>query len=103
CSGLPRLPVTEEIAGSNPVGLVYGAVAQLVEQRIEAPCVGSSTLSCATDFQYMKRGGIAKWPNATGCKSGLFRVRSFKSFYVHISGIVYCQHYGRQNRHCAFN
>ena len=25
-----------------------GAVAQLVEQRIEAPCVGSSILSCAT-------------------------------------------------------
>ena len=25
----------------------FGAVAQLVEQRIEAPCVGSSTLSSA--------------------------------------------------------
>ncbi len=35
--------------GSNPVGVIHfsGAVAQLVEQRIEAPCVGSSTLSCA--------------------------------------------------------
>ena len=28
-------------------GRSNGAVAQLVEQRIEAPCVGSSTLSCA--------------------------------------------------------
>ncbi len=28
--------------------LKYGAVAQLVEQRIEAPCVGSSILSRAT-------------------------------------------------------
>ena len=27
---------------------IYGAVAQLVEQRIEAPCVGSSILSRAT-------------------------------------------------------
>ena len=28
--------------------IIYGAVAQLVEQRIEAPCVGSSILSRAT-------------------------------------------------------
>ena len=56
--GLTCLPVTQEIAGSIPVGTVvlviqliilkYGAVAQLVEQRIEAPCVGSSILSRAT-------------------------------------------------------
>ena len=43
--------------------LNIGAVAQLVEQRIEAPCVGSSTLSHAI------YGGIAKWLNATDCKS----------------------------------
>ena len=42
---------------------VLGVVAQLVEQRIEAPCVGSSTLSHAI------YGGIAKWLNATDCKS----------------------------------
>ena len=40
--------VTQEIAGSIPVETAityYGSVAQLVEQWIEAPCVGSSTLS----------------------------------------------------------
>ena len=56
-----------EVVGSSPTPAIYycwcilsatnkrqflkykkkGAVAQLVEQRIEAPCVGSSTLSCA--------------------------------------------------------
>ena len=46
-------------------GRSIGAVAQLVEQRIEAPCVGSSTLSCAIAIH----GGIAKWPNAADCKS----------------------------------
>ncbi len=33
---------------SRPDRFLYGAVAQLVEQRIEAPCVGSSILSRAT-------------------------------------------------------
>ena len=42
----------------------YGSVAQLVEQWIEAPCVGSSILSRATIF-----GGVAKWLNAADCKS----------------------------------
>ncbi|WP_230209389.1 hypothetical protein, partial [Enterococcus faecium] len=56
--GLPCLPVTQEIAGSIPVGTVvfgiqllilkYVAVAQLVEQRIEATCFGRSLLSRAT-------------------------------------------------------
>ena len=51
--------------GSNPVGVIKwfsGAVAQLVEQRIEAPCVGSSTLSSAIAFwrdsEVAKRGGL---------------------------------------------
>ena len=38
-----------------------GAVAQLVEQRIEAPCVGSSILSCAIIWrgsEVAKRGGL---------------------------------------------
>ena len=47
-SGLSRLPVTEEIMGSNPIWTVDGSVAQLVEQRIEAPCVGGSIPSRAT-------------------------------------------------------
>ena len=43
---LSRLPVTQEIAGSIPVGTaIFALIAQLVEQWIEAPCVGSSTLS----------------------------------------------------------
>ena len=61
---LPRLPVTQEIAGSNPVGVV-GLVAQLVEQRIEAPCVGSSTLSRAI---YMN---IFWWDSEVAKRSGL--------------------------------
>ena len=62
--GLGRLPVTQEVTSSSLVRTVvvidniieylsiarhkwYGSVAQLVEQRIEAPCVGSSILSRA--------------------------------------------------------
>ena len=46
-SWLGRLPVTEEITGSSPVATVNGSVAQLVEQWIEAPCVGGSIPSRA--------------------------------------------------------
>ena len=46
-SWLGRLPVTQEITGSSPVGTVCGSVAQAVEQCIEAACVGSSILSRA--------------------------------------------------------
>ncbi len=46
-SRLGRLPVTQEIAGSIPAGTVIGSVAQLVEQWIEAPCVGGSIPSRA--------------------------------------------------------
>ena len=46
CSGLSRLPVTQKIAGSNPVGTAIlffvGSVAQLVEHRTENPGVGGS-------------------------------------------------------------
>ena len=45
--GLGRLPVTQEITSSSLVGTVNGSVAQLVEQRIEAPCVGGSIPSRA--------------------------------------------------------
>jgi hypothetical protein len=52
CRGLTCLPVTQEIAGSNPVGSaiynLYGSVAQLVEQRTENPRVGGSIPSRAT-------------------------------------------------------
>ena len=46
-SWLGRLPVTQEITGSSPVGTVCGSVAQSVEQCIEAACVGGSIPSRA--------------------------------------------------------
>ena len=48
-SWLGRLPVTQEITSSSLVGTVSlnGSVAQLVEQWIEAPCVGGSIPSRA--------------------------------------------------------
>ena len=46
-SWLGRLPVTQEITSSSLVGTVNGSVAQLVEQWIEAPCVGGSIPSRA--------------------------------------------------------
>src|SRR4051794_31830688 len=52
CRGLTCLPVTQETAGSNPVGSAiitkYGSVAQSVEQRTENPRVGGSIPSRAT-------------------------------------------------------
>ena len=52
--GLGRIPVTDEITSSSLVRTVFGSVAQLVEQRIEAPCVGGSIPSRAI------YGGVAK-------------------------------------------
>ena len=49
CSGLTCLPVTQEIAGSNPVGTaICGFIAQSVEQRTENPCVAGSIPVLAT-------------------------------------------------------
>ena len=43
CSGLTCLPVTQEIVGSNPIGVaIFASVAQSVEQRTENPRVGGS-------------------------------------------------------------
>ena len=64
CRGLTCLPVTQEIAGSNPVSSAiffimghcpfpHGSVAQLVEQRTENPRVGGSIPSRATIFLFM--------------------------------------------------
>ena len=49
-----------------PHGPFDGSVAQLVEQWIEAPCVGGSIPSRA-----IENGGIAKWLNAAVCKTAL--------------------------------
>ena len=44
CSWLTRLPVTQKIAGSSPVetAIIFGFIAQLVEQGTENPCVAGS-------------------------------------------------------------
>ena len=50
CSGLSRLPVTQKIAGSTPVGtaIYFGFIAQSVEQRTENPRVAGSIPAGAT-------------------------------------------------------
>ena len=50
---LPRLPVTQKIAGSIPVetAIFFGSVAQSVEQGTENPCVDGSIPFGATIFE----------------------------------------------------
>ena len=50
CSWLTRLPVTQKIAGSSPVGtaILIGFIAQSVEQGTENPCVAGSIPAGAT-------------------------------------------------------
>ena len=50
CSWLTRLPVTQKIAGSSPVGtaIYFGFIAQSVEQGTENPCVAGSIPAGAT-------------------------------------------------------
>ena len=45
-----RLPVTQEVAGSNPVVPALGQIAQSVEHLSEKQGVGSSILPLATHF-----------------------------------------------------
>ena len=57
CSGLSRLPVTQKIAGSNPVGTAiyfFGFIAQSVEQRTENPRVAGSIPAGATIGKYVR-------------------------------------------------
>ena len=44
-----RLPVTQEVAGSNPVVPAFGQIAQSVEHLSEKQGVGSSILPLATN------------------------------------------------------
>ena len=66
CSGLTCLPVTQEIAGSNPVSSAiyfnkqFGSVAQSVEQRTENPRVGGSIPSRATIYVDGRASEVAK-------------------------------------------
>ena len=54
CSWLTRLPVTQKIAGSSPVGTaICGSVAQSVEQRTENPCVDGSIPFGATIYLFI--------------------------------------------------
>ena len=50
---LPRLPVTQKVAGPIPVrtAIFFGSVAQSVEQGTENPCVGGSIPLGATIFE----------------------------------------------------
>ena len=53
-----------KVVGSNPAPAIFGSVAQLVEQWIEAPCVGGSIPSRAISYiirkgsEEAKRGGL---------------------------------------------
>ena len=49
-----RLPVTQEVAGSNPVVPAIGQIAQSVEHLSEKQGVGSSILPLATGFFIFK-------------------------------------------------
>ena len=49
-----RLPVTQEVAGSNPVVPAKGQIAQSVEHLSEKQGVGSSILPLATGFFILK-------------------------------------------------
>ena len=46
-SSVARLAHNPKVVGSNPAPAIEGSVAQLVEQWIEAPCVGGSIPSRA--------------------------------------------------------
>ncbi len=53
CSWLTRLPVTQKIAGSSPVGTaMFGFIAQSVEQRTENPCVSVVRFHLEPPFEY---------------------------------------------------
>ena len=51
-SSVARRAHNPKVVGSNPAPAIEGSVAQLVEQRIEAPCVGGSIPSRAIHFLY---------------------------------------------------
>ena len=63
-SSVARRAHNPKVVGSNPAPAI-GSVAQLVEQWIEAPCVGGSIPSRAI----YTLGEIAKRLNAADCKS----------------------------------
>ena len=59
CSWLTRLPVTQKIAGSTPVGtaIYFGFIAQLAEHKTEnLGVVGSIPTEATTFFIYREVG-----------------------------------------------
>ena len=65
-SSVARRAHNPKVVGSNPAPAIFGSVAQLVEQWIEAPCVGGSIPSRAISYI---NGRVAKRLNAADCKS----------------------------------
>ena len=65
-SSVARRAHNPKVVGSNPAPAIFGSVAQLVEQWIEAPCVGGSIPSRAICLYF---GRVAKRLNAADCKS----------------------------------
>ena len=62
-SSVARRAHNPKVVGSNPAPAIIGSVAQLVEQWIEAPCVGGSIPSRAIYIfwkgsEEAKRGGL---------------------------------------------
>ena len=62
-SSVARRAHNPKVVGSNPAPAIFGSVAQLVEQWIEAPCVGGSIPSRAIYIfwkgsEEAKRGGL---------------------------------------------
>ena len=63
-SSVARRAHNPKVVGSNPAPAIFGSVAQLVEQWIEAPCVGGSIPSRAISYitrkgsEEAKRGGL---------------------------------------------
>ena len=55
-----RLPVTQEVAGSNPVVPALGQIAQSVEHLSEKQGVGSSILPLATRFLNKLKNFVTK-------------------------------------------
>ena len=56
-SSVARRAHNPKVVGSNPAPAIFGSVAQLVEQWIEAPCVGGSIPSRAI-FTYSMYAGV---------------------------------------------
>ena len=57
-SSVARRAHNPKVVGSNPAPAIVGSVAQLVEQWIEAPCVGGSIPSRAIFINSMYAGVV---------------------------------------------